>query len=471
MDDKEIFNIIDNISEEKLIEIVDKVNIEQCIEENIDNKIKERIRKDIHKKIEKDSLENKNEKSKGNLNKGNRVRRKLLNGFIGTIAAMITFIVVVNTSPSIAYALEKVAGIDKLVRLVTSKQYSRDMGFRQVIDQGKYQEVNIRDKDKKAEFTVKTIAGDGLKLWIEYDFKGKGLVTGEIRVTDSNDGSVLPWMIKPYSDKKYLDIDRTSRIDEFNIEVDVYKDSEKLNYPMDIKSEEEHLEFYKKIEKYKVTTLILPIKLDKDIFGESSYKEYIVQKKIASEIGEITVEKLEISPSKTKVYLRLDNKDYSYINLKNFRIEDSENKIYFKEDNINPYGVDTSKRNIMIELDGGPSKLENLKLISGKINYVKNDAREITVDLNKKVVEENIYGVTLNNIEGNTIKLNVPESKIKLEYKRTYFFDSPISMGEYNYPNSIYTFGFNEFKSDKLIFEVLEVKGNMVDGFEIDLNN
>ena len=471
MDDKEIFNIIDNISEEKLIEIVDKVNIEQGIEENIDNKIKERIRRDIHKKIEKDSLENKNEKSKRNLNKGNRVRRNLLNGFIGTIAAMLTFILVVNASPSIAYALEKIAGIDKLVNLVTSKQYSRDMGFRQVIDQGKYQEVNIRDKDKKAEFTVKTIAGDGLKLWIEYDFKGKGLVTGEIRITDTNDGSILPWIIDPYSNKNYIDIDRTSGIDEFNIEVDVYKDLEKLNEPIDINSEEEYLKFVNELEKYKVTTLTLPIKLDKDIFGESSYKEYIVQKKISSEIGEVTVEKLEISPSKTKVHLKLDNENYSYIDFDNFRMEDSEKKIYFKEDTVDSYGINASKGNIIIELDGGPSTLENLKLISGKINYVKKDAREITVDLNKKVVEENIYGVTLNNIEGNTIKLNVPESKIKFEYKRMDLFENSIYREGYNYREGIYTYEFNELKSDKLTFEVLEVKGNTVDGFEIDLEN
>lgn len=471
MDDKKIFNIIDNLSEEKLMESMDKLNIEEDIEGNIDNEIKERIRGSIHKKIEEDNFGNKHKKSKENLNKGSRVRRKLLNGVIGTIAAIIIFTIVVNASPSIAYALEKIAGVDKLVKLVTSKQYSRNNGFNQVIEQGKYQEVNIRDKDKKAEFTVTTIAGDGLKLWIEYDFKGKGLITGEIRITDSNDGSILPWIIDPYSNKNYLDIDRTSGIDEFNIEVDVYKDLEKLNEPIDTNSEKEYLELVKEIEKYKVTTLILPIKLDKDIFGESSYKEYIVQKKISSEIGEITVEKLEISPSKTKVHLKLDNENYRYIDFNNFRMEDGENKIYFKKDTVESYGVDASNRNIIIELDGGPSELENLKLISGKINYVKNDAREITVDLNKKVVEENIYGVTLNSIEGNTVKLIVPEGKIKLEYKRTDLFDKGILMEGYNYSDGIYTYEFKKLGDDKIRFEVLEVQGNTVDGFEIELDN
>lgn len=486
MDDKDIFNIIDNLPEEGLAQAIDKLDFNEPTEEVVNNELKEKIRKDIHMKMGNNALENNNEIPK--INKGKRLGNKLLKGVIGAIAAMILFVVVVNASPTIAYALEKISGIDKLVKMVTGQAYSRDKGFEQIVDQGKYQDFNITVEDKKAEYTVKTIAGDGLKLWIEYEFKGKGLILGETRFIDSNTGEQLDWWAMP--NEKYLDIDRTSRVNEFNIEVDVYEEIEGMNEPIYIENKDEYLEFEKKLEevrndleKYKVTTLVIPIKLDEEIFGKDSYEEYILQKNVSTEIGEFTIEKLEISPSKTKVHLNLKSEDYSLITFKHFRMMDSENNIYF---DANKYAqasgfntdqkhiVDKLDNKIIIELDGGPSNLENLKLICDDISYVEKENRYITVDVKNKLVEDNVYGITLNKIEGNAIELNVPGARVDLSYKEDYSehkFIPDIISSSYNYPENINRYEFRELKKDKIIFEVIEDKENIVDGFEIELTN
>lgn len=51
------------------------------------------------------------------------------------------------------------------------KPYKYDKGFENLIENGKYQEVNKTVKYGSTEFTVNTVVADNSKLWISYDVK------------------------------------------------------------------------------------------------------------------------------------------------------------------------------------------------------------------------------------------------------------------------------------------------------------
>lgn len=465
MDEKEVFDLMDNISEEELIDSFEKLNVEHAIEDNIDNETKERIRKRLHKKIEENTDEFKLKDSKNDKKQYKVVKNKYLKTIIGTIAAMIIFVVLVNISPKFAYALENIPGVDRLIRLIKFSE-AYDKSLKTIIDEGRYQKIDKTVKDKGAKFTVNTIAGDGLKLWIDYDFKGKGLFIQQIWIKDANSGKILNCYVGHFTEGDLMSIDRTFDSNEFNIEVEVYKDREEFHNPMSSYTEEELEEMGELFEKSKVATLVVPIKLDENIFGEDSFNEYLLNRNISTGIGDFTLEKLETSPSRTKVYLKLNNEGYSNIFLENLRIEDSESNIYY-EINNHSYSKDTLNKGFPIQLEGGLKDINNIKLKCDKISYVDSEQKYITVDLNKKVVEDNIYGITLNDIQGNTISINVPNGMIELGLPEEIIRN--FRRGRSDPQNGIEIYTFNKFNSDKVVFEVLSYKENKVEGFEVDI--
>lgn len=469
MSEKVIFDLVDNLSEEELIDSIEKLDFKHTIQDTIDSKTKERIRERLHRKIDKDIDD---PKYKKNVERYKILKNKYRKGLVGSVAAIIMFIILVNISPKIAYALESIPLVNKLVRLVKfSGPY--DKGFYNIIEEGRYQQVNKTTKYKGAELTVNTIAGDGLKLWIDYDFKGEGLIKGEMRFTDINDKSILPWDIITNKDS-LIKVDRSLNYNEFNIEVDVYKDRPEFHKNISSYTEEELEKLRGEFEKVKVTTLVIPIKLDEDIFGQDSYKEYIVNENIVTEIGDFTVEKIEISSSRTNIYLKLDNESYSNVKFENFRVIDGDGLTYFEADD-KIYSKDSSKGNFVISLSGGPKSIENLRVKCDKINYIKDEEKYITVDLGEKKVEDNAYGITLDKIEGNTVVLKRASGQLELtkeditwnteEYKLGY----DIEGCNFDYFNGVYTFKFKKFKGDILKFEVTSFAENSVEGFEIEI--
>ena len=155
---------------------------------------------------------------------------------------------------------------------------------------------------------------------------------------------------------------------------------------------------------------------------------------------------------------------------------DNDNNIYFEASDKSIfdeviYNLENGKNIIVAELYGGISNIENLKLICDKISYVKNEDKYITVDLANKLVKDNNLGITLKNIEENTVVLNVPKSNVVLNdhsilsYNGDMKFTKVISKN----PENEWLYEFDNLSCDKLYFEVLEIKDNNVDGFDVKL--
>ncbi|WP_460294262.1 DUF4179 domain-containing protein [Clostridium tertium] len=470
MDDKEIFNIIDNINDNDLESLMNDLYIENINEDFLDEEIKEKIRKKLNIKFENESRNNK--KTINNIKKNRWIK-----GVIGIVAALLIFSLTINLFPSVAYALEKVPIINKLVKIVKmDKPYKYDKGFENLIENGKYQEVNKTVKYGSTEFTVNTVVADNSKLWISYDVKEDPNILWNIEFCNTNN-EPLNWIDKGNRDKRYAEIDLNEKLEDFKMVITLYKDNELFHKVGNEITKEEVNKLLGDIDKYKITSLDLLVELDKSIFNNSLTKEYKVEKNISSDIANIKIEKIEASLSRTKVYLNVENNNnLGKISFKNLRLMDNDNNIYFEASdksifNEVIYNLENGKNTIVAELYGGISNIENLKLICDKINYVKSEDKYITVDLLNKLVEENNLGITLKNIEENTVVFNVSQNNMDfndysiLSDNGDIKFTKVISKN----PENEWLYEFDNLSCDKLYFEVLEIKDNNVDGFDVKL--
>ncbi|MEK6263962.1 MAG: DUF4179 domain-containing protein, partial [Clostridium sp.] len=225
MNEKELFNIVDNISDEDLSMIMNNEYIKDYIENSNDNNNeKEKIRAKLHEKIvQATELDLKRETKKG---KGVK-KNKIINNIIkSVVAAMLVFVVSVNVFPGVALALVKIPGLDKLIKIV-----SFDKGFNNVIKNGNIQELGITIEDKGVKFTVTEVAGDDLKLWIGYEIECEDLIEDEnlmlgkiIKFKNKADGKYLPWSVIG-QDKDYMEVHMDRVVKDFEIEIEVYKDN------------------------------------------------------------------------------------------------------------------------------------------------------------------------------------------------------------------------------------------------------
>ncbi|WP_291652069.1 DUF4179 domain-containing protein [Clostridium sp.] len=296
MDDKDIFNIIDNINDDELESLMNNLYIENITEDFVDNEIKEKIRKKLNKKIENES---KNDRKIINNIKKNR----WIKGVSGIVAAILIFILTINFVPSIAYALEKIPIIDKLIKVVKMDKHKYDKGFENLIENGKYQEINKTVKHGSIEFTVNAVVADDSKMWISYDVKEDPNILWNIEFHNTNN-EPLNWIDKGNRDKRYAEIDLNKKLEDFKIVITLFKDNEIFHKVGNEITEEEVNKFKEEIENYKITSLDVLVELDKSIFSDSLTKEYEVDKNISSDITNIKIEKIEASFARTKVYFK-----------------------------------------------------------------------------------------------------------------------------------------------------------------------
>lgn len=468
MDDKDIFNIIDNMHDDDIESLMDDLYIENIEEDLFDNEIKEKIRKKLNIKIKNES---RNDKRINNVKKN-----KLIKGVGGIVAAILLFSIVINFVPSIAYALEKIPIIDKVVKVVKMDKHKYDKGFENLIENGKYQEINKTVKYGNTEFTVNAVVADNSKLWISYDVKEDTNILWNIEFHNTND-EPLNWIDKGNRDKRYAEIDLNEKLEDFKMVITLYKYNEMFHKIGNEITEEEARKFLEDIYKYKITSLDVLVELDKSIFNDSLTNEYKVEKNISSDIANIKLEKIEDSLSRTKIYLKVENNnDLAKISFKNLRLMDSDNNIYFEAadksifDEV-VYNLEDGENTIVAELYGGISNIENLKLICDKISYVKNEDKYITVDLANKLVKDNNLGITLKNIEENTVVLNVPESNVVLNEHSILSDNGDMKFTKVisKNPENEYLYELDNLNCDKLYFEVMKVKDSIVDGFDVKL--
>ncbi|MBS5883667.1 DUF4179 domain-containing protein [Clostridium sp.] len=474
MDDKDIFNIIDNINDDDLESLVNDLYIENINEDFADNDIKEKIRTKLNIKIEN---ENRNESRNNKKTINNIKKNRWVKGLSGIVAAILIFTLTINLFPSVAYALEKVPIINKLVQIVKmDKPYKYDKGFENLIENGKYQEINKTVKYGNTEFTVNAVVADNSKMWISYDVKEDPNILWNIEFCNTND-EPLNWIDKGNRDKRYAEIDLNEKLEDFKMVITLYRDNELFHKVGNEITKEEVNKLLGDIDKYKITSLDVLVELDKSIFNDSLTKEYKVEKNISSDIANIKIEKIEASLSRTKVYLNVENNNnLGKISFKNLRLMDNDNNIYFEASdksicNEVIYNLENGKNTIVAELYGGISNIENLKLICDKINYVKSEDKYITVDLLNKLVEENNLGITLKNIEENTVVLSVSQNNVGLNDHSILSdggdikFTKVISKNQENE----YLYEFDNLSCDKLYFEVMQVENSKVNGFDVKL--
>lgn len=468
MDDKDIFNIIDNMHDDDIESLMDDLYIENIDEDLFDNEIKEKIRKKLNIKIKNES---RNDKRINNVKKN-----KLIKGVGEIVAAILLFSIVINFVPSIAYALEKIPIIDKVVKVVKMDKHKYDKGFENLIENGKYQEINKTVKYGNTEFTVNAVVADNSKLWISYDVKEDTNILWNIEFHNTND-EPLNWIDKGNRDKRYAEIDLNEKLEDFKMVITLYKNNEMFHKIGNEITEEEARKFLEDIYKYKITSLDVLVELDKSIFNDSLTNEYKVEKNISSDIDNIKLEKIEDSLSRTKIYLKVENNnDLAKISFKNLILMDSDNNIYFEAAdksilNEVVYNLEDGENTIVAELYGGISNIENLKLICDKISYVKNEDKYITVDLANKLVKDNNLGITLKNIEENTVVLNVPESNVVLNEHSILSDNGDMKFTKVisKNPENEYLYELDNLNCDKLYFEVMKVKDSIVDGFDVKL--
>ncbi|MBZ9622517.1 DUF4179 domain-containing protein [Clostridium sp. FP2] len=405
MNEKEIFNIVDNISEENLSMIMGKADINIIIENSVGSyKAKEIIRAKLHGKIKQDKevravsqeniinnkeivkLEDTESLLKRESKKGKRVKEnKVINNIIkSVVAAMFVFVVSVNIFPDLALALVKIPGLNKLIEIVTF-----DKGFKNVIDNGNIQYVNTIIEDKGVKFTVNTIAGDDLKLWIGYELEGEGSILGEIKFKNKADGKDLPWMaISQDESKNYIEVNMDSLVKDFEMKIDVYKNDVSFHTPLSQLDEKAISDVKQLFEKSKITTLSVPISLNNKIYNKDLRVLNIRGKEFKSEIGIFKIEKLELSKSRSRIYFKLLSEENELLEVLVPRLVDGEGKDYSKSYN----GLTCSSGNNMIcvELSGGIKSVKGLSFKCNGFKYINKKDKNITIDLKNKQIEYNV---------------------------------------------------------------------------------
>lgn len=361
MDEKDIFNFIDNLEEDTALDAIDELCVTCYGEGQVQDHIKESIRLKLHDKINND-----NKKARGN-----KLIYRIMKYTGSMVAAALLFIIIVNVSPSVANALERVPVIDKLVQAVRkSEPFSYDSGFENLIENGQYIVINKTDKVKGFKFTVNSIIADGSKLWISYDCNKDNMVLGEIKFVN-NKNEQLQWAPIIYEDKKYIEVFIDGNLEDFTLVIDGYKDNEELHKD----SEQIPMEqLVKEIEKYKIGTFKVSVEIDENIFQETMATKYKVNKEISTDIVDLVVDEVQLSTSRTRITVEFKNKGYDRFRLQNLRVKDGENNIYYSIEE-NP-AIDLSiikDKKFIIEFNGGIEDAKNLRLVCYGIGMENTD--------------------------------------------------------------------------------------------------
>jgi hypothetical protein len=387
---------------------------------------------------------------------------KLLGGFS---AAVVVFILLVNLSPNLALALDNLPLIKHLVQLVNYESY--DSGFNKLVDNERFQEINLTAKDKGAKFTVTSIVGDDLKLWIGYEFQGQGLATGQIKFKTKDGNKELPWMILGSTDrKKYLDVQVDKLVKDFIMEIPVYKDNPLFKTPVAELDEEALKNLKDKWEQSQLTTLSIPISLNNKIYKQDLAAIDLTDKEYRSEIGVLKFNSLQFSEARSIVYLELLSDDYELVRVENPRLFDGKGNMADYHFNSESVAVNNK---INIELEGGIKDYNSLTFECSDIKYLAKKDKQITIDINSKVLEPNNLGIELVSIEGNIVTLNTTKGNVDLDSQAS--LDNSIVRKLVDYTNRKQVLEFKSLPEDKIILNVKEADNSKINGFDLELGD
>ncbi|MCB2290950.1 DUF4179 domain-containing protein [Clostridium sp. CS001] len=487
MNEKDIFNIAGTISEEDLNIIMDKTYTIDHIECSVTNyNEKERIRANLHDKIKKDIQENaelqqnttninnyplvasgnkvlklKQEYKKSKIFTKNKTIKNVLKSFV---AAMLVFVISVNIFPSLALALANIPGLNKLIKVV-----SFDKGFNNVIYNGNIQELNTTVEGNGSKFTITTITGDDLKLWIGYELENENLFVGDIKFKNVDNGKDLPWIgTIPNKDENYIKVLLDRLVKNFKMEVAIYRDDPSFHIPIHELDEKAINDIKQLLEKNKVTTLNIPVSLNDKIYNDGLRVLNIQGKEFKNEIAAFKIEKLELADSRSRVYCKLISDEYELVDVLVPRLIDGEGKNYSSSDGfLKPFDNNT----ICLELSGGIKDVKGLSFNCNGFKYKSKKPMFITIDLKNKGIDPNNLGISLIDVDSSNIILNVPGNAVEFSFQAKNKNGTTVkikTISEDSFEEKV-SLEFDKFKDDVLILEVKSIRFNPLKNLEMKL--
>ena len=312
------------------------------------------------------------------LKKG-REKRKIKSIYkygVAIASTFLVFVLIVNIFPTVAYAMSKVPGLDKLVELVTF-----DKGFDNAIEEGLVKEINFEEEQNGVKLKVNTVAGDWKRLWIGYELSGD-IDFGYDTIVVTNEGGVSwsTFYTEPYNIKNeqgtqesYIEMAFDKFNEEFTLEFNIY---DKGKY---IESD---------LNKEYLASFFVPIKLDGEIFNSELINISIDNTIINTEIGDVEIITLKSSKTRTVMEFKLNSDIYDYMNFENPRLIDNEGNEY----EISSYYASKNDENSLIEFQGEiKDNIKSLIFKFDKLYYAEKNNRKIIVDLKNEIVKSNDY--------------------------------------------------------------------------------
>ena len=309
---------------------------------------------------------------------------------IGIVSTFLVFVLLVNIFPTVAYAMSKVPGLDKLVELVTF-----DKGFDNAIEEGLVKEVNFEEEQNGVKLKVNTIAGDWKRLWIGYEISGEIDFGFDVSVITEDSGvSWSTFYTEPYS------IINEEGEQESYIEVAFNKFNEEFTLKFNIYDKEKYVE--SNLNKEYLASFSVPIKLEKEIFNSELINIPIDNTVINTEIGDVKIVSLKSSKTRIVMEFKLNSDIYDYMTFENPRLIDDKGREYKISSSYASKGIE----NNFIELQGEiKENIKSLTFVFDDLYYARKDDRKIIVDLKNKVVEKNDYNFEFISLIGNKLTL------------------------------------------------------------------
>ena len=308
------------------------------------------------------------------LKKG-REKRKIKSIYkygVAIASTFLVFVLIVNIFPTVAYAMSKVPGFDKLVELVTF-----DKGFDNAIEEGLVKEINFEEEQNGVKLKVNTVAGDWKRLWIGYELSGD-IDFGYDTIVVTNEGGVSwstfytePYNIKNEQDtqESYIEMAFDKFNEEFTLEFNIY---DKGKY---IESD---------LNKEYLASFSVPIKLDGEVFNSELINISIDNTIINTEIGDVEIITLKSSKTRTVMEFKINSDIYDYMNFENPRLIDNEGNEY----EISSYYTSKNDENSLIEFQGEIK--DNIKSLIFKFDKLYYDEKN-NIKIKNEIVKYNDY--------------------------------------------------------------------------------
>lgn len=336
-----------------------------------------------------------------------RKRRIIYKCTSGIAASFLTFVLLVNIFPRVAYAASLIPGLDKLVELITF-----DKGFTNAVDEGLTKEMNYIEEKDGVKLIVNGLAGDYKRLWISYDLIGSDNYIVEAKVINKNTGEEIASMISfnGYMEGEtkgaYLEIGFTEYIEEFDLELKVGKketENSEAQVGEVLSEDEDGSGFFERENIDYITTFSVPIKLEKEIFGNVLKEVEISNNIIETEVGDIIIDKIETSKTRIVMKFNLESEIYDFMSFKNPTLIDNVGNKYVSSSS---FISGDELGNKYLEFEGELDKnIKTLKFTCDGIYYANKDDRNIKINLEKKYIEENNYNIEFVSYRDNILTL------------------------------------------------------------------